>query len=196
MESMKALHPLAAGRREEADGKTAGGIALPDGAQREIFMHRTKIDLPEKTRMKLVALINEVLASAIDLKLRSKQAHWNVKGSAFIALHKLLDEVAGVVEEYSDLIAERAVALGGGAEGLVPHLQSRSRLGAYPHDIFEARDHVDAITTSVATFAKMTRGAIDQAASWKDAVTADLFTEVTRGLDKYLWFLEAHVQGK
>jgi len=159
-------------------------------------MHATKNDLPEKIREDVITLLNELLAGAIDLKLHTKQAHWNVKGADFIALHKLLDEAAGDVEEFADLIAERAVALGGDAEGLVTHVQSRSPLEFYPDDISEARDHLDAITTSYAGFAKATRAAIDQAAGWKDAVTADLLTGVTRALDKQLWFFEAHIQGK
>lgn len=159
-------------------------------------MHPTKNDLPEKTREDVITLLNELLAGAIDLKLHAKQAHWNIKGADFIALHKLLDEAAGAVEEFADLIAERAVALGGDAEGLVTHVQSRSPLEFYPDDISEARDHLDAITTSFASFAKATRAGIDQAASWKDAVTADLLTGVTRDLDKQLWFFEAHLQGK
>jgi starvation-inducible DNA-binding protein len=159
-------------------------------------MHSTKNDLPEKTRVKVIALLNDILASAIDLKLRAKQSHWNVKGADFIALHKLLDEVATAFEEFTDLIAERAVALGGGAEGLVPHIQGRSKLGDYPQDISESRDHLVAITSSIAAFGKLTRRAVDQSAAWKDTATADLFTEVTRDLDKHLWFLEAHLQGK
>ena len=159
-------------------------------------MHSTKNDLPLKTRVKVIAVLNEILASALDLKLRTKQAHWNVKGADFIAVHKLLDDVAGAVEEITDLIAERATSLGGGAEGLVPHVQGRSKLGAYPQDIFESRDHLDAITTSISEFTRITRGAIDKTTAWKDAATADLFTEVTRDLDKHLWFLEAHLQGR
>ena len=159
-------------------------------------MHPTKNNLPEKTRSKVIALLNGLLAGAIDLKLHAKQAHWNVKGAGFIALHKLLDDTAGAVEEFADLIAERAVALGGSAEGLVTHVQGRSALEPYPEGIFEARDHLDAITTSVAAFAKAARAGIDEAASWKDAVTADLLTGVTRDLDKQLWFLEAHLQGR
>ena len=40
------------------------------------------------------------------------------------------------------------------------------------------------------------RKGIDQANDLGDPDTADLFTEVSRGIDKWLWFVEAHVQGE
>jgi starvation-inducible DNA-binding protein len=159
-------------------------------------MHKTKNDLSESTRVKAISLLNEHLAQAIDLMLRAKQAHWNVKGANFIALHELFDETAEALEEYVDLVAERAVALGGIAEGLVPLVQQRTKLGEYSLDIFEGRDHLDALSSALATWGRMARHAIQQATEFGDLDTADLFTEVSRGLDKRLWFIEAHLQGR
>src|SRR5881397_1075067 len=115
-------------------------------------MYKTKNDISEKTRMATVAILNARLADAIDLMHQAKQAHWNVKGPGFIALHKLFDEVVDAAEEYMDLIAERIVQLGGTAEGTVQVAAKRSALQEYPVEISGERDHVEALSSALATF--------------------------------------------
>jgi starvation-inducible DNA-binding protein len=159
-------------------------------------MYRTQIDLPLQMREKLVALLNARLADAIDLKLQAKQAHWNVKGPSFIALHELFDKIAATADGFVDEIAERVTALGGTAEGTVQVVGKRSTLEAYPLDIYEGLAHVGALAGSLANFAKSTRAAIDAAEDLKDADTADLFTGISRETDKQLWLLEAHLQAQ
>jgi starvation-inducible DNA-binding protein len=156
--------------------------------------HPTKIDLADNVRQESISLLNARLAEAIDLQLQTKQAHWNVKGPSFIALHELFDEVSENVEKYVDLIAERATALGGTALGTIQVVAKHSQLPAYPLDITAGRDHVDALSTVLASFGKAARAAIDQAEGLGDADTADVFTEISRAVDKDLWFVEAHVQ--
>lgn len=156
----------------------------------------TKNDLPEATRSKVVELLNSRLADAIDLQTQTKQAHWNVKGPDFIALHKLFDEVNEDVEEYVDDIAERIVQLGGAAEGTARAVAKRSALQEYAAKSNSGRDHVDALSSALAAFGKGVRRAIDTATELKDADTADLFTEISRGTDKWLWMVEAHLQAE
>ncbi|MGE3108937.1 MAG: DNA starvation/stationary phase protection protein Dps [Phycisphaerales bacterium] len=156
---------------------------------------KTSIDLPADRREKLIALLNQHLADTFDLYSHSKQAHWNVKGAQFHQLHELFDELADQVRGYVDLIAERATALGGKALGTARMAASGSRLSEYPLDAGGSLAHVEALSVSFAALAATTRAAIDAADGLGDAGTADLFTEVSRGLDKGLWFLEAHVQG-
>jgi starvation-inducible DNA-binding protein len=156
----------------------------------------TKNDLPEATRSKVVELLNSRLADAIDLQTQTKQAHWNVKGPDFIALHKLFDEVNEDVEEYVDDIAERIVQLGGVAEGTARSVAKRSSLQEYGAKGSSGREHVDALSSALAAFGKGVRRAIDSASELKDADTADLFTEVSRGTDKWLWMVEAHIQAE
>jgi starvation-inducible DNA-binding protein len=156
--------------------------------------HRTKIDLTDNVREKAIALLNARLADCIDLKLQVKQAHWNVKGPSFIALHELFDEIAGRVEEYIDLLAERVTTLGGTALGTVQVVAQSSKMAAYPLDIAAGVDHVEALSVVLAGFGKAVRAAIDRADELGDAGTADIFTEISRGIDKDLWFVEAHVQ--
>ena len=159
-------------------------------------MHPTRNDLPEQVRTKLSDLLNARLADAIDLQTQMKQAHWNVKGPSFIALHELFDEINEAVEGYVDDLAERAVALGGVAIGTARAVAQRSQLKEYPLQIANGRDHVDAVASALATFGKVVRQAIDASDELRDKDTADLFTEISRGVDKWLWFVEAHLQAE
>lgn len=157
-------------------------------------MYETRNDLPEATRTGVTRILNERLAAAIDLQLQAKQAHWNVKGPNFVGLHELFDKVAAEASEYADLIAERGVALGGIAEGTVQAVAGRSTLPEYPLNIGAWTDHVQRMRDALGTFGRDVRRAIDETEALKDADTADLFTEVSRGVDKLLWMVEAHVQ--
>ena len=157
-------------------------------------MHSTRIDLPAKTRARVIALLNARLADAIDLQMQAKQAHWNVKGPQFIALHELFDGVAAAMAGHVDEMAERITALGGVAEGTVQVVAARSKLDPYPIEISEGRAHIDALAEALARCGKAVRKAIDEAAKAGDADTSDLFTGVSRELDKQLWLVEAHLQ--
>lgn len=156
----------------------------------------TQNDLPDKVRAGAVDLLNQQLADALDLALQAKQAHWNVKGPHFIALHELFDEVVEAILDHADDLAERAVALGGTAYGTARTIARTSRLGEYPLDIVSGREHVAALSTALAAFAASARAGIDAATALGDADTADLFTEISRGADKLLWKVEAHIQAK
>ena len=157
-------------------------------------MHNTKIDIDKETREKMIEILNARLADSIDLKSQAKQAHWNVKGMNFIALHELFDQVATQVEEHVDTIAERVTILGGTAEGTVRVSAQKSSLEQYPMEITDGRDHVDALSSRLADFGKKVRANIDDADEAGDMDTADLFTGVSREIDKLLWFVEAHIQ--
>ncbi|WP_416670694.1 DNA starvation/stationary phase protection protein Dps [Egbenema bharatensis] len=157
-------------------------------------MYPTRIDLAADTRADVSAILNHALASTLDLKTQVKQAHWNVKGMDFYQLHELFDEMASELEEFVDMIAERVTALGGRALGTARIAASGSILPEYPLDILEGKAHIVALADRYAPYAKMIRDAIDQTDDLGDADTADLFTEVSRAIDKRLWFLEAHLQ--
>ena len=159
-------------------------------------MFKTKNDIPEATRVKVVEVLNARLADCIDLQTQTKQAHWNVKGPNFIALHELFDKINEEVEDYVDDIAERAVQLGGVAEGTARTVAKRSSLAEYPAKAVDGRGHVEALSSALAAFGTAARKGIDQANELGDLNTADLFTEVSRGIDKWLWFVEAHLQAE
>ncbi len=157
-------------------------------------MYETENDLSRERRSELNLLMNQRLADAVDLQLQMKQAHWNVKGPSFIGLHELFDKVAEAVESYVDMIAERIVQLGGVAEGTVRMSAGRTLLPEYPLAVADGMMHVEAVARALSTFGKEARSTINEATALDDADTADLFTEVSRGIDKWLWFIEAHSQ--
>ena len=159
-------------------------------------MFKTKNDLSEGTRVKAIELLNARLADAKDLQTQVKQAHWNVKGPSFIALHELFDKINDELEDYVDDIAERAVQLGGVAEGTARMVAKRSSLAEYPANAADGRSHAEALSSALATFGKAARKAIGEANELGDLDTADLFTEISRGIDKWLWFVEAHLQAE
>ena len=157
-------------------------------------MYETENDIPEQCRSELNALMNQRLADAVNLQMQMKQAHWNVKGPHFFGLHELFDKIDEAVEAYVDLVAERIVQLGGIAEGTARVAAERSRLEEYPLDIADGHAHVEAVSKALSTFGREVRKTIDEADELQDADTADMFTEISRGIDKWLWFVEAHSQ--
>ena len=159
-------------------------------------LYPTKNDLPEAARRTLVLLLNEKLATAQHLALQAKQAHWNVKGPDFFQLHELFDKVYAEAVTWVDDIAERAVQLGGVAEGTLDLIAKRTQLPPYSLELSGGREHVDAVSRALSIFAKAAREAIDAAAKAGDADTSDLFTGISRGADKMLWFVEAHLHAE
>jgi starvation-inducible DNA-binding protein len=141
-------------------------------------------------------MLNQRLADCIDLQTQCKQAHWNVKGPSFIGLHKLFDDVNEDVEGYIDLLAERVVQLGGIAQGTTRSVAARTTLPEYPSGATSGEAHVDALSSALATFGAGTRRAIQQTQELQDDDTADILTEISRAIDKWLWFVEAHLQGE
>lgn len=157
-------------------------------------LHNTKIDLAKGKREKLIAILNQSLAEAMDMKSQAKQAHWNVKGPNFIALHELFDQVATEIETHVDDLAERVTTLGGVAMGTVRIAAETSSLSQYPMELTDGTAHVDALSTALAEFGKKARKNIDVTDELGDKDTADLYTGISRGVDKLLWFVEAHNQ--
>jgi starvation-inducible DNA-binding protein len=161
-----------------------------------IQLYETKNDLSAEARVQVIQLLNLRLADSIDLQTQCKHAHWNVKGPAFIALHKLFDEVNEAVEEYVDLIAERIVQLGGIADGTARSVATRTSLLDYPDNLTSGQQHVAALSDALARFGRTTRMGIEEMDELEDAVSGDILTEITRGVDEWLWFVEAHQQDK
>ncbi|MBV9828286.1 MAG: DNA starvation/stationary phase protection protein Dps [Alphaproteobacteria bacterium] len=152
----------------------------------------SKIDLSANTRNSAIGLLQPRLSDAIDLASQAKQAHWTVKGANFVAMHALFDRIAGDIGGFSDLIAERIASLGGQAEGTARITAERSSLPIYPLNITDSSAHVEALSTALALFGGSVRHAIGAAADVGDQTTADVFTEISRGIDQLLWFVEAH----
>jgi len=156
-------------------------------------MNKTHNDVPEKVRESVCAALNQLLADTSDLSMQAKQAHWAIRGPNFIALHKLFDDVYEHTGEWADSIAERVSALGGQPRGTLQSAAAATRLEAYPVDLVIDRGHVERLALSLARYGAFMRAAIDEFARVGDADSADLATEISREVDKDLWFVEAHL---
>jgi starvation-inducible DNA-binding protein len=185
---------MASATKPEKSDQTDKSERAANGKVPSRPVSRTRNDLPAETRGKMIELCNQRLADCIDLQTQTKQAHWNVRGPHFWGLHKLFDKINEAVEEYVDLIAERAAQLGGEVEGTARMVAQRSTLPEFPRGIKGGIDSVKALSTALAAFGKLAREAIDTAEEAEDADTTDMFTEVSRGIDQWLWFVEAHLQ--
>ena len=163
-------------------------------AEKAPYMHKNHNDTKSNAKSTSIQVLNARLADTIDLALAVKQAHWNIKGPQFIGIHLLLDTLRTELDDYVDKMAERAVALGGTAFGTTQTTMKSTTLPPYPTDIYTIKDHLTALVERWGMCANAVRKAIDDTDEAGDVGTSDLFTEASRGLDKSLWFLEAHIQ--
>jgi len=157
-------------------------------------LHKTNNDLKNNAKAVAMEVLQARLADGIDLGLVTKQAHWNLKGPQFIGVHLMLDTFRAEQDEWTDMMAERIIQLGGTARGTVQEVGRETSLKPYPTDIYAIADHLAALIQRYAACANTVRQNIADTGEAGDADTADLLTEVSRGLDKQLWFLEAHTQ--
>jgi starvation-inducible DNA-binding protein len=155
-------------------------------------MNKTHNTLPSAIRGQSIEILNLHLAAAIDLHAQTKQAHWNVRGPNFIAIHQLFDRVSEEVETFSDMLAERAGGLGGIAQGTIQVAASNSFLVPYPLHIADENKHIFAVAGALAAFGQSVRDASQRCTGFGDLDTADMFTEISRGIDQQLWLVESH----
>lgn len=159
-----------------------------------IRMHETRNDTKSNARKVSIETLQARLADGIDLALDVKQAHWNLKGPQFIGIHEMLDGFRDELDDFNDKVAERITQLGGTARGTTQAVAQETRLAPYPLDTYAIADHIAALIDRYAAYGNAVRQNIDDTDEAGDAGTSDLFTEISRGVDKQLWFLEAHVQ--
>lgn len=155
-------------------------------------MFPTQNSLSAASRKKIIAQLAPLLSDAQDLYSQTKQAHWNVRGANFIGLHQLFDSIGAEVNEAVDTIAERIMQLGGSTQGTIRVAAKQSRLTEYPLTVSDSQKHVAALSSAIGQFTTFSRKAIDDTAAAGDAVTSDMLTGITAGLDKQLWFVESH----
>jgi starvation-inducible DNA-binding protein len=157
------------------------------------LLHATRIDIPLEIRAYVTTMLNRTLACTVDLRSQVKQAAWNVKGSACLQLQALFDTLAAELDTYTDLLAERITVLGGMVRGTVRMVATLSTLLEYPGDVVEGEAHVRALVERFADYARAIRACIAQAADVEDADTANVYTDISRGIDKRLSVLQAYL---
>ena len=157
-------------------------------------MHKTMNPISENIRGSMVELLQTHLATAVDITYQTKQAHWNVKGMNFIAVHELFDDLHEETEEYVDTIAERLTAIGGQAHGTVQAASENSLLDPYPLDLVKSEDHLKRLTESYSKWSAAVAEGIEEASEAGDPLTEDLLTAIGHGLDKGIYFMESHFQ--
>ena len=156
-------------------------------------LHATRIDIPLEIRMYITTMLSQSLACTIDLRSQVKQAAWNVKGSAFMQLHTLFHTIAVELDVYTELLAERIAVLGGEVRGTVRMVATQSALPEYPSNLLEGAAHVDALAERLAHYGKMVRTCMTKAADVEDTDTANIYTDISRGIAQRLRLLEAHL---
>jgi len=157
-------------------------------------MKTPSIALKANAKSAVIDILNARLADAIDLALITKQAHWNLKGPNFIAVHEMLDPMRAAIDEHVDIIAERIAQLDGIALGTSQVVAKASKLEAYPTNIRKVPDHLAALADRYAALANQVRDDIDATDEAGDADAADILTAFSRELDKDLWFIKSHLE--
>ncbi len=181
-------------KSQKTSGQDAPSKSDQESVKTQSPRFKTSNDLSQETRAGVIALLNARLADCFDLYSHAKQAHWNVKGHKFTSLHELFDDIAESLGKFADEIAERAVALGGYATGTVRMASSASQLPEYPTSAVDGFEHLDAMIERVAMFGRALRESIDRCDDLDDDDTQDMLVDISRAVDKHLWFLEAHNQ--
>ena len=135
--------------------------------------------LSDRTR-RLIKLCNDRLADAVDLQLQCKHAFWNTTA---LDLRKLFDEVNKSVDVYTDRIAERVVEIGGVANATERVVPTWSHLLCEPDA--PCRNIAKTLATTLGSFVELSRQAIDTCNEFSDFASADMFTEIAHGVDKW-----------
>lgn len=156
-------------------------------------LHPVRIDIPLEIRLYVIQLLQQTLTCTVELRSQVKQACWNVKGHDLVLLHALFTTMATELDAYSDTVAERLVVLGGVARGTARTATTPATLPEYPGAIMGGDAYVRALAECFVPYATALRGDIAHATEVEDAGSAALYTDISRGVDKRLWFLEAYL---
>jgi len=156
------------------------------------MLFKTQHPLAEGQREAVINSLQVLLYDTVVVTSHAKMAHWNVKGNGFMRLHELFDSIHGILVGGADTLAERIVALGGVAEGSAERSVKVSSIPPYPVNVSEGKQHILEMATRLAAISKSLYAAITSGSL--DDVSSNMLQDMVGQVDKYLWFLEAHLQ--
>lgn len=145
-------------------------------------------------RDKVAEILQRQLASLIDLTLIGKQAHWNLRGPEFRAIHLQLDEIVADVRLQSDDVAERILTLGVPADGRARTVAEQSKLPEFSEGYVGALDAARELADALDKAAMNLRSDLGQLGEL-DPVSEDLAIGIAAGLEKHQWMLRSLSKG-
>lgn len=149
------------------------------------------LDHDQSTR--LHAVLQQRLTAFNDLHLTLKHVHWNVVGPNFIAVHEMLDPQVDLVRGYADEVAERIATLGGTPDGRPGAVVGERSWDDYSLGRDTAQAHLAALDLVYDGVIADHRKAIGTAGEL-DPVTEDLLIGQAAELEKFQWFVRAHLE--
>ena len=149
--------------------------------------------MTEKQGRQVADLLQKQLSTYNDLHLTLKHVHWNVVGPNFIGVHEMIDPQVELVRGYADDVAERIATLGQSPQG-TPGAIIKDRTW---DDYSVGRDTVQA---HLAALDLVYDGVIEDVRKGiatteeLDPVTQDLLIGQAAELEKFQWFVRAHLE--
>lgn len=171
-------------------GQSNLGMSIGNSSQ--LIMHPTYNPLPEQVRMQLVTILNQLVCDCLSLTYAAKQAHWNIKGQGFIAIHRLFDEVHDLGDTLVDSFAEMVTTLGGQAMGTIDYATSITRLAPFPLTINDSKQLIIELTERLAAVSQYLIEAIGQTETL-DKTTQNELMNAQVQINKKIYFLESHL---
>ncbi|HWR85196.1 MAG TPA: DNA starvation/stationary phase protection protein [Rhodoglobus sp.] len=139
--------------------------------------------------------LSPVVTDLTALSVDGKQAHWHVRGENFIAVHELLDQVVDAAREYADLAAERVVALGLPIDARIQTTAQKTTTPVMSAGFQQSDSTIAQVVAQIDATLKTVNTAVAELGTI-DPVSQDVAIEIGRGLEKYRWFLFAHIAAK
>jgi starvation-inducible DNA-binding protein len=152
------------------------------------------IPIEKKLAETVVAILDPILLDQLELYTHVKTAHWNLRDANFIVVHRFLDEVAAVVNESGDIIAERIRQLGSPVNAPSQRFSDEERLKPFPPSELNAQAALGGLCESFLGSIRGIRTGIDATTdgTTEEPVTNDILVAIAEEYEKLLWMLDSH----
>ncbi len=160
-------------------------------------MPKLNIGLSPEQREGVIRLLNQDLADAYLVLIKTKKYHWDVVGPQFRSLHTLWEEQYTALTESIDSLAERVRQLGGYPVGTARGFLEYATIEEHPGDIPTAHGMVARLLGDHEQIIRSLRGHVDQCAEeFKDSGTADFLTALMEQHEEMAWMLRSFIEGE